>query len=359
MKISKRFFLKGLLSLPMATKAFGITKDSTKDLAKEREAKEEGRRDKLRLCFGSCNHQSGPQSFWPIIAEQNPDSWFWLGDNIYGDSEDPSVLKGKYRRILEGPYRKFFSRFKVEGIWDDHDYGQNGGDWEYPSKIESQKLLLDFLGVDEEDERRHREGVYYSRIFSVGRKSVKVYFLDCRYFKDASSGEDDALLGQAQWQWLENEIATSTAEVNLFVSPIGVLLNRLFVTEDWYEYSAERRRLLDLIGKHDLSGTFFLSGDKHFGAAIKRSSKRIGKKKVDYYEFQSSGLTHGLRKELNIPVKTTYGRKNVVTTRNFGQIDFLEVKGHLHMIWTLHSLTDKNLKVIRNFQLDERLWRML
>ena len=47
------------------------------------------------IAFGSCNKQDMDQSFWPIIAAQNPDLWVWLGDNIYADTEDMGLMAAK------------------------------------------------------------------------------------------------------------------------------------------------------------------------------------------------------------------------------------------------------------------------
>jgi alkaline phosphatase D len=348
--ISKRSFLKGLLASPLAAKA------SFWDNRRHKDEEQLAGDNKLRICFGSCNRQGRSQAYWSKIATTEPNAWFWLGDNIYGDTENPPVLAARYGSMLRGNYGNFRSQFRVEGIWDDHDYGLDGSNRAHPQKEKSQELFLDFLQADPSDERRNREGIYYCRTFGVGTKEVKVFFLDCRYFKDPEKGSGATLLGSAQWQWLEEEMASSRAQVNIIVSPIGFLLNRLFVTEDWAEYPRERSRLLDLIGKYDLQGTFFLSGDKHFGAAIKKRAPRSGRGRVSYFEFQSSGLTHNNGEERLRIIRSFYGRRNIIGTKNFGQIDFEEKKGQLHMSWTLHSLDNDQLKLKREFQLKKNLW---
>ncbi len=345
-RISKRSFLKTLLALPLGAKAALLPNSEKHQLSG----------DGLRICFGSCNHQDSAQDHWPVIARQNPDAWFWLGDNIYGDSPNPYILQNKYNSLLSSQYGNFRANFRVEGIWDDHDYGENGGNRNYPSKVASKQLFLDFMGVPYEDPRRAREGIYYSREYYAAGRLIKVYFLDCRYFRDPIKGTESTLLGQEQWQWLEREMSSSYADVNLFVSPIGVLLNRTFVSEDWLEYPNERVNLLELINKCRLSGAFFLSGDKHFGAAIGKKILHSDQRRTMYYEFQSSGLTHAHKGLVMGAVRAIYGRSNTIVTRNFGQIDFFEWNGQLHMRWTLHSLTRSNLKLIRNFKLDNQAW---
>lgn len=341
-RFNKRDMLKGFLGAGVAL----VTKPS---LAFHARSKGRIQSDNFRVCFGSCNLHFRPQDHWQEIMKKGPDQWFFLGDNIYGDTRDIETLKKKYRTLDNNPYfAKFKKTVPYEAIWDDHDFGEDGADRTYPLKKESQKAFLDFFNIPKSDSRHHQEGIYNSKTYSDGR--IKVYFLDCRYFRDPKKGKDYTLLGEAQWQWLEEEFAQSRAQVNLIVSPIGVLLNRLFVTEDWAEYPNEKDRLLELVAKYDLSGTFFLSGDKHFGAAIKRKWNRNGKR-VRYYEFQSSGLTHSPSKSLRKLIKVFYGRKNVLVEKNFATIDFDFTEKYAQMFWEVKSLeSSKTLR--RSFYLN-------
>lgn len=351
--LSKRKFLKSLLG----SGALGLTPSAWAGLLKNNEGKglkRIGRGQDFRLAFGSCHFHDGSQDHWQDIAATNPDLWLWLGDNIYGDTRVLSELEEKYQKVLRGPYGLFRKNFKVDGIWDDHDFGEDNADSSYPLKVDSQRLHLDFMGVSQNSWRRRREGIYHTREELDGK--IKFFFLDTRYFKDPKKGRDSSLLGEAQWQWLEEEMATSTAVINIIVTPIGFLLNRLFVTEDWAEYPADKERLLSLIAHYDLSGTFFMSGDKHFGSFIKRSWDR-GTDKVDYFEFQSSGLTHVAPTAQLKAVRKLYGKKNTVIERNFGTIDFYEQEDRFVMVWNLHSLESHRF-LSRVFYLDENgLWQ--
>jgi alkaline phosphatase D len=48
----------------------------------------------FRVAFGSCaRYARDPQQrVFDAIARQSPDLFFWLGDNIYGDTESPVAL---------------------------------------------------------------------------------------------------------------------------------------------------------------------------------------------------------------------------------------------------------------------------
>ncbi len=352
---SKRHFFKAmagasLSGLPLRVLAnLGENASLTKAFSKALRRKQD-----LRVAFGSCHFHDGKQDHWAQISRERPDLWLWLGDNIYGDSRDISVIKAKYHKVEFGPYAQFRRTYPIDGIWDDHDFGEDNANKTYPLKEQTQQLHLDFLGVSQEDPRRFQEGIYHTREELDGQ--IKFFFLDTRYFKDEDKGKDATLLGEAQWQWLENEMASSTAAINIFVTPIGFLLNRLFVTEDWAEYPTDKDRLLECIAKYDLSGAFFMSGDKHFGAFIKRSWQRK-EERVDYFEFQSSGMTHVAPKSQLAAVKKLYGKKNTVIERNFGKMDFYHQDGHFFMVWSLHSLESHRF-LSRVFYLDDQgLWQ--
>jgi phosphodiesterase/alkaline phosphatase D-like protein len=45
--------------------------------------------DVIRVHIGSCNdnEEGWSQPFWKIIAERQPDGFFWSGDIVYGDHD--------------------------------------------------------------------------------------------------------------------------------------------------------------------------------------------------------------------------------------------------------------------------------
>ena len=75
----------------------------------------------------------------------------------------------------------------ILATWDDHDFGVNDGGSDYPKKVESQQIFLDFFGDPEDSPRRKRPGVYDARVFGPEGKRVQVIMLDTRYFRAARS----------------------------------------------------------------------------------------------------------------------------------------------------------------------------
>ncbi len=137
------------------------------------------------IAFGSCNKQDSAQLIWNVISKNNPDLWIWLGDNIYGDSDDTAVLASKYRMQMQNAaYAEFAAQVRIIGTWDDHDYGINDGGRNFPIKNESKNLLLQFLNIKGDAEVRKHDGVYQSYLFGNGKQQVKIILLDTRYFRD-------------------------------------------------------------------------------------------------------------------------------------------------------------------------------
>ncbi len=251
------------------------------------------------IAFGSCSNQYLPQPLWDDIRADHPDLWIWLGDNIYGDSYVMDTLRKKYQRAKMNPgYAALRAQTKIIGVWDDHDYGLNDGGREYPRKDSSKTLLLDFLDIPEEAAVRSHPGVYQSFLFGEGAQKLKVILLDTRYFRDSltpstrpgrryEQNESGDMLGEAQWQWLESELAANDAAVTLLGSSIQVL-HEEHGWEKWDNLPKARQRLFDLIRKYKPRNLLILSGDRHIAEMARMDLEGYG----PLYEITSSGLTH-------------------------------------------------------------------
>src|SRR3954464_12768381 len=59
------------------------------------------------IAFGSCCRQDKPAPIWESIAAQKPQRFLFIGDNIYGDSQDMAVLRAKWKLLTDMPgYQK-------------------------------------------------------------------------------------------------------------------------------------------------------------------------------------------------------------------------------------------------------------
>lgn len=258
--------------------------------------------NELIIAFGSCNRQSFENKLWGPIGENNPKVWIWGGDVIYSDTDDMELMSQHYQEQLnqEG-YKPFTNGVEVLGTWDDHDYGLNDGGLEYVAKVESQQLFLDFLGVAKEDARRDREGVYHSEIIKTNEGEVKVIVLDTRYFRSALTPSENpevryqpnvygegTMLGDVQWQWLEDELQNSRADFNVIMSSIQFLSNE-HGYESWGNMLHEVDKLKSLIQSSKAKNVLLLSGDRHISEFSKTEVDGINYPLID---FTSSGMTH-------------------------------------------------------------------
>ena len=232
------------------------------------------------IAFGSCLRENRPAPIWDAIADRKPEVFLFIGDNIYGDTEDMDVMWAKYQKLGAMPgYVRLKKTCPILATWDDHDYGENDAGVEYPRKVESQKLLLKFFEEPADSPRWKREGIYDAKMFGPEGKRVQIILLDTRYFRsplkrvpksEQVKGQgpyrpDDraelSMLGDAQWKWLEGELK-KPAQVRIIASSIQVVPEE-HNWEYWANFPHERKRLMKLIGDCDANGVIFISGDRH------------------------------------------------------------------------------------------------
>mmetsp|Transcript_12103 Transcript_12103/g.22651 ORF Transcript_12103/g.22651 Transcript_12103/m.22651 type:complete len:478 (+) Transcript_12103:66-1499(+) len=333
---------------------------------------------------------------WDAISSLQPDAFLWTGDAIYTSQKTGispiSLLQYEYDQMLNNEtlgYKTFlekanggkssssssFLKGGVHGTWDDHDYGGNDYGMEMPERQERQNLFLDFLNVangetnqEQEQRRRRRKGVYYAVTFGKVPQKVKVIFLDTRSSRSLhcipsvgamplpfglgsvvscitrwiSAGlklqeyipkcKDGKVLDEIQWQWLEEQLLGTDAQINIVVSSIQVLTtNPLF--ETWGQFPQERNRLLGLLNLvPENKSVVLLSGDVHHGEILD-SSVGVKKSMGRTIEVTSSGLTHSCTDpfygSLCEPILNKWSKhryrngyeRNYFTGKNFGSID--------------------------------------
>ena len=273
------------------------------------------------IAIGSCKRQEAPQDYWSTIVKTKPDLWVWLGDNIYGDTNDMAVLKAKYdKQKSNSAYRSLLKQAPIVGIWDDHDFGKNDAGTEYPFKVASRDLMFNFLDVPKSSPAWKRGGGYQSYTFGSGKKRVKILLLDARYFRGELKRVDGAyqknmtglVLGEAQWQWLEKELTNSDAAIHILASGIQFIADE-HPFEKWDNFPKERQRLLNLLVKTQPKNAFFLSGDRHISEIASMDIPGYGQ----FYDFTSSGLTHSYESSTET---NSHRMGRLVTEKSFGLI---------------------------------------
>ncbi|UZO80403.1 alkaline phosphatase family protein [Aquimarina sp. ERC-38] len=284
----------------------------------------------VTIAFGSCNKQELPQPHWQQLIKLQPDLFIWGGDIIYGDTDDMVLLKEKYQLLQDQEdYKTFSSKIPVIGTWDDHDYGINDSGVEWEKKKESQQLFLDFFGASENDVRRNQEGIYNTYTLANQVGSVKVILLDTRYFrspleKDTSGNKryipttdtTTTLLGNKQWNWLADELASSDADFIVVVSSIQ-FLSRDHGYETWGNFPHEIKKMEQLLKKNKDKKVIILSGDRHISEFSRQEVEGLPYPIID---FTSSGLTHSYKKNEN--EFNTYRVQDMLVKKSFGMLSF-------------------------------------
>lgn len=260
------------------------------------------------IAFGSCNNTAKDLSYWSLIHQDRPDLWIWMGDNIYADLTSLKERERRYHFLKTFPlYQEFRAHTPIIGTWDDHDYGYNNSSGSFWSREESQQLFCDFMDIDKDSEIRVQDGVYQSYSFGPTGQRTQVILLDLRYNMNNKLSHR-VLLGEAQWQWFENLLRGSRADLLVIGSSLNVTSDiALLGLEGWAGYPGERKRLYETLAMTDVP-TILLSGDRHF-AELYRVTLPSGKV---VHEAMSSGLTHSLGVTLPHPgrISPTIGRKN-------------------------------------------------
>lgn len=254
-----------------------------------------------RIAFGSCMHQNKDKPVLDLVTASAPDLFVLLGDNLYGDTDDMSVLEAKYATLGASPELVALrATVPVVATWDDHDYGRNDAGKEYPYKAESKELFLTFWDEPADSPRRTHEGLYTSYTYEEAGGTVQLLLLDTRWFRDALDPNTDPLqykndyqptddtsrtfLGEAQWAWLGAELE-KPADVRIIgtSTQFGHEYNGW---ESWTNMPHERQRLVDLVASTGAEGVVLLSGDVHWAEL-----SRLETAGYPLYDLTSSGIT--------------------------------------------------------------------
>ena len=261
-----------------------------------------------KIAFGSCAEETRPQPILDLVVKHKPDIFVYLGDNIYGDTEDMKVLKTKYDSLGAKPeFQRLKKNVKVFATWDDHDFGWNDAGKHYRYKKESKEIFLEFFGEPANSDRRKHEGIYTSHLFEGNGKRVQLILIDNRTFRNnlryyrgelnddsrffypldyyPLQIEDSVMLGEAQWKWLEGELR-KPADLRIIGSgsQFSISFNGY---EAWANFPHEQKRFLELVKKTKANGVIFITGDVHYAEI----SKLEPRDQYPIYDVTSSGIT--------------------------------------------------------------------
>lgn len=293
-----------------------------------------------KLGIGSCVDQDYPTPAWASLEKESINSFFFLGDNIYGD-----VPSGRLDNVilsyekLNNQMPSWLKNTEKLVIWDDHDYGLNDAGANYIYKAESQQIYNDAWNIDQNDPRRSREGIYFSELKDIAGKKILIVGLDTRYFRSnlikignsykPHKNSNTTILGPTQWQWLEKELSREH-DILILASSIQVLATE-HRFEKWANIPHERDRLLALLNKLS-SKVLIISGDRH----------RSGFYKLDnIYEFTSSSLNKG--------IFPSYESDSLLLGKTYTQNNYGIVQFHENTLKLF--IKDENMNILESLEI--------
>jgi alkaline phosphatase D len=272
--------------------------------------------------FGSCPRfgEDRLQPIWSAVDAFEPDLFLWIGDNIYGDSLYPTILREEYRRQRDiATLQPVLHSVSHLAVWDDHDYGLNNHNKSNPIKESALEIFKQYwanpsYGLPDVP------GVFFR--YSYGQ--VDFFFVDDRYYRDADSDPDSpekTMLGTSQLSWLKTELEASTAIFKVLVAGGGWNNGKGVGEDSWASFQRERNEIFDFIRDQEISGVIFLSGDTHVGELNVIPWSETGG--YDYYDFGSSPLAQAtpdswLERRPERRIRSVYFQGS-----NFGLVEFL------------------------------------
>jgi alkaline phosphatase D len=295
----------------------------------------------FRVAFGSCPkfQDDRVQPIWQVVSSFDPELFFWIGDNIYGDTLDPDILREEYRRQRDvHGLQPLLHNTSHLAVWDDHDFALNNHDRTNPIKFDALEVFKQYwanpsYGLPEVP------GVFFS--YSYG--DVDFFFIDDRFYRDPNSEPDrpeKTMLGAAQFEWLTKKLAASEAVFKVIVSGSGFSREKGEGGDSWAAFVHERNRLFDFIRDHEITGVVLASGDSHIGELnVIPWSDHGG---YDLYDLVSSPLAQRnpeswLHRRPERRIRPVYFKGS-----SFGVIDFV-VDDSPHLMYRVIDIHGRNV----------------
>lgn len=279
-----------------------------------------GAKTRFKVAFGSCARytEDRDQPIWDALHLVDPQLFFWLGDNVYGDTLEPSIIAEEYRRQRDVQrWLPFMRRVPQMGIWDDHDYMLNDHDRTNPVKEQALTVWKQYWPAPQYGQAGN-PGVYFQ--YQYG--GVDFFFLDGRYYRDGNEVPDSpekTFLGKEQVAWLKAGLKASTGAFKVIACGSGFNLGKGIGGDSWAACIHERNEIFNFIRDEKIGGVLLISGDTHVGELNCIPWSEEGG--YDLYELVSSPLAQttssgfGLTPERRI-------RETYLETSNSGILDF-------------------------------------
>jgi alkaline phosphatase D len=258
------------------------------------------------------------------MADRDAEFMIWMGDNVYLRQQEWNTRTGFVHRYTHDrsipELQRFLASTHHYAIWDDHDYGPNDSDRGFWNK----NLALDIFEMFWANPS-YGVGAIDGAITSFQWGDADFFLLDNRSFRAPNwlDGEDKTQLGEAQLQWLFDNMVKSYATFK-FVVMGGQFLSNSGVYEAYtnYGFANERQKIIDFIQRENIRNVIFLSGDVHFSeVSVLREE---GKPTI--WDLTSSPMNSGVNTRALTQNNTLRIPESVVMERNFAEVTLLGPK---------------------------------
>jgi alkaline phosphatase D len=217
------------------------------------------------IAFGSGANQNQPEPLWAAIASSHPNLFVFLGDTV--KLEDRSIAEQYSKLNVIPEYRSLRETVPFLAVWNTQDYKVDSGQRDF---LQQWSYLRDAVA-------QGQTGIYHAKIIGPKKKQVQFIVLDTRSFRGPRLADDKPnapVLGEAQWQWLKDQIR-KPADVRFIVSSIPLIPARKD-GESWNNYPVERQKLFDMIKELKPRNLAVLSGGARQGSIAHTGLKGWG-----------------------------------------------------------------------------------
>ncbi|MGB0416686.1 MAG: alkaline phosphatase D family protein [Coraliomargarita sp.] len=210
----------------------------------------------------------GGYGIFRTIAQSKPDLMLWLGNTTHLRRSDFTTQSGVFKRYSTArtipELAELLATVPHYATWGDADYSPNHAGRSYSFRSYSENAFKAFwpqpVAIESLD------GIATRFRYS----DAEFFVLDVRSYRDdaPTSARNRTILGEAQIDWLREEIIRSDATFKVIVAGAPIL-NPADSSQNLSYAEQEHTELLAMFRSERISGLFFISGGKYHGELTK------------------------------------------------------------------------------------------